>query len=267
MVRRLCILLVIAIGVTYSLLVGEQKPTAQVKESLYQGNNCVSCHSALNEPLRVSMRYYEWRMTPHQEKGVGCEKCHGGDATTADIKKAHAGVLRSSDSQSRLHHKNQPETCGSCHQSVVNAFVRSNHYQKLKGVGMGPSCNTCHAHMATQVIYSAKETANLCAYCHNADNFIIPRPDIPRRANDTILAIQRARSVINWANLLLTHGQRSGLSVDAERGDLKHAQETLRDAQVNWHTFNLEAVQKQADDSFHAATKVRDDLRKRLSIR
>jgi Cytochrome c554 and c-prime len=267
MVRRLCVLFVIAIGVTHSLIVGGQKPAAQDKDLLYQGNNCVSCHSALNEPLGVSMQYYEWRMTPHQEKGVGCEKCHGGDPTTADVKKAHVGVLRSSDAQSRLHYKNQPETCGACHEPVVNSFVRSNHYQKLKGAGMGPSCSTCHRHMANHVIYSGQETANLCAHCHNAANFMPPRFDIPRRANDTMLAIQRAHAVINWANLLLTHSQRSGLSVNAEGKELKHARETLRGAQVNWHTFDLEGVHKQADDSFHTATKVKEDLRKRLGIR
>jgi hypothetical protein len=271
MVKRFCVLLVIVIGATFSLLVWEQKPAAQGKsrdtEPSYQGNNCISCHSALNDPLHVSNRYYDWRMSPHQENGVGCEKCHGGDPATPDIKKAHVGVRRSSDVQSRLHYKNQPGTCGACHQSIASSFARSSHHQKLKSAGMGPSCSTCHGQMGNRLILSAEETANLCAGCHNAVNSMSPRPGLPQRANDTMLAIQRAHNAVNWANTLLTHSQRLGLAFNTEREELKRAQETLRDAQVNWHSFNLEGVQKQADDSFHAATKVRDDLRKKLGIK
>ena len=237
---------------------------AQKAESDYKNNTCVNCHSRLLEPLRVGNRYLEWQFSRHQEKGASCEKCHGGDPSAKDKQIAHAGVAPASDQRSRLHWKNQPETCGACHQNVASAFVESAHYKRFKGMGVGPSCNTCHAHMATKVIYSPAETAALCAKCHDSINFIEPRPEIPARAKETMMALQRAGYVINWARLLLDNGRRMNLSLNEEADEFKTAEDRLREARVMWHTFDLDAVRKQADEAFLNGAKVRDGLRKKL---
>jgi len=237
---------------------------AQESEPDYKNNNCVSCHSRLLEPLRVGKRSLEWRFSRHRDKGVSCEKCHGGDPSAPDERQAHAGVSPASDQRSRLHWKNQPETCGACHQDVAIAFVKSAHYKRLNGIGMGPSCNTCHAHMAKQVIYSPVETAKLCSRCHDSINSLKPSPEIPARANETIMALNRADYVIRWARLLLENGRRMNLSLNEETNEFNTAENTLREARVKWHTFDLDAVRKQADGAFTKGTKVRDGLRKRL---
>ena len=237
---------------------------AQEAKPDYKNNNCVSCHSRLLEPLRVGNRYLEWQFSRHQEKGASCEKCHGGDPSAGDKQKSHAGVSPPSDTRSRLHWKNQPETCGACHQNVVSAFVDSAHYKRLDGVGLGPSCNTCHAHMATRVIYSAVDTANLCSRCHNSINSLKPSPEIPARAKETMTALQRADYVIRWARLLLDDGRRLHLSLNEEANEFKIAEDALREARVKWHTFDLDAVRKQADEAFIKGTKAKDGLRKKL---
>jgi nitrate/TMAO reductase-like tetraheme cytochrome c subunit len=232
----------------------------------YRNNNCVTCHATLSEPLHISSRFYEWQDSRHQARNVGCEQCHGGNPAVAEAKQAHAGVFGVDDPRSRMHYRNQPETCGSCHRAVVRAFVQSAHYQKLKGVGLGASCNTCHAHMATQVLYSAKETAEMCARCHEAINYLAPRPDIPLRANDTMQAFQRANSMLNWAMLLLADAQRRGMDLRTEQAELLVAKKALADAQISWHEFKLEDVRKQADAAFFKGMKVRDELRRKLGI-
>jgi hypothetical protein len=242
----------------------ERNGAAQETKPDYRNNNCVSCHSQMLEPLHVGNRYLEWQFSRHQEKGVSCEKCHGGDPSAKDKQEAHAGVLRSSDQRSRLSWKNQPETCNACHQNVVSAFVESPHYKRLNGIGMGPSCNTCHAHMATLVIYSPVDTARLCSRCHDSINSLNPSPEIPARAKETMMALQRSGSVIRWARLLLDNGRRMNLSLNEETNEFKTAEDTLREARVKWHTFDLDAVRKQADGAFIKGTKVRDGLRKRL---
>lgn len=239
---------------------------AQSSPPAYRNNNCVSCHATLSEPLHISSRFYEWQDSRHQARNVGCEKCHGGDPAVTDVKQAHAGVFNVDDPRSRMHYRNQPETCGSCHQTVVRAFVQSEHYQKLKGIGLGASCNTCHAHMATQVVYSPKETADMCARCHDSVNYLMPRPEIPRRANDTMLAFQRANSMLNWAYLLLAEAQKRGLDLKAEQADLQTAKTALQEAQINWHAFKLDVVRKQADEAFFKGMKVRDGLRRKLGV-
>lgn len=266
MTKRLIALIILIYFGLQSLPGMHSKPQAQNPAPDYRNNQCVNCHATVTEPLHISSRFYEWQDSRHQAREVGCEKCHGGNPAVADAKQAHAGVFSVDDPRSRMHYRNQPETCGSCHRAVVRSFVQSEHYQKLKGIGLGASCNTCHAHMATQVVYSPKETAEMCARCHDTINYMPPRPDIPRRANDTMQAFQRANSMLNWAMLLLAEAQRRGLDLKAEQTELLVAKKALADAQIGWHEFNLEVVRKQADAAFFNGMKVRDRLRRKLGV-
>jgi hypothetical protein len=257
--------LLFAVGILCSVSANQNTAAQQSKPS-YRNNSCVNCHSQLLEPLGVSNRYLEWQLSSHEERGVSCEKCHGGDPSAKKKEPAHAGILPSSNQGSRLHWKNQPETCNACHQNLVNSFVRSTHYQRLKGLGLGPSCNTCHAHMATKVVYSPAETADLCAQCHDSINFIQPRPEIPVRAKETMMALQRADFVISWAQLLMAEGHKRNWPLGAEENELKLAEETLSDARLKWHEFNLESVRKQADHAYFKGAKVTGTLRKKQGV-
>ena len=242
----------------------KRNSAAQRAEPDYKNNNCVDCHSRLLEPLRVGNRYLEWQLSRHQEKGVSCENCHGGDPSANNKQKAHAGVAPASDQRSKLHWKNQPETCGACHQNVASAFVESAHYKQLSGIGLGPSCTTCHAHMATRAPYSPVDTAKLCSRCHGSINALKPSPEIPARAKETMMALQRAGYMINWARLLLDNGRRWNLPLNEETNEFQAAEDTLREARVKWHTFDLDAVRKQADGAFLKGTKVKDGMLKKL---
>lgn len=261
------ILLVVFAGLCGGTIVSAQLAAGRPQEDLapFKGNSCVACHSQLSEPIRVSNKYLEWQFSRHKEKGVSCDKCHGGNPAAGEKQKAHAGVQKASVRDSRLYAFNQPETCKACHQAVVTSFVQSDHYKKLRTVGLGPTCNTCHAHMATKVLYSATETSDLCAQCHNAVNFLPPKPEIPAQAEDVVLAFQRANNVINWARLLIAEGRRHGLTVDTEESQLKAAEATLTESKVAWHSFELRDVRKSADEAFFAASKIKDSLRKRLA--
>jgi hypothetical protein len=118
--------------------------------------------------------------------------------------------------------------------------------------------------MATEVIYSPTETANLCSQCHDAINFMKPSPEIPERAKETMMALQRAGGVINWAALMLAEGGRRNLSLTVEANKFKDAEDRLSEARVKWHTFSLDSVRKQADDAFLKGAKVKDELQKRI---
>src|SRR6266508_2892518 len=81
------------------LLPARAKWISEVQEAKpdYKNNNCVSCHSGLLDPLRLGNRYLEWQFSRHRDKGVSCEKCHGGDPSAKDKQIAHAGVSPASD--------------------------------------------------------------------------------------------------------------------------------------------------------------------------
>jgi hypothetical protein len=226
----------------------------------FKGNDCVGCHSKASTAASLSNRYLEWHLSKHKESAVGCEKCHGGDPTTGDKARAHAGVFPASNPKSRIHPTNLPDTCGACHKQVVAAFVQSVHHQKLKANAAAPSCNTCHAHMGNAVVAFPAETSALCAQCHSK------QPEIPQKAGQVMEAIDRANGIVIWADRLLDAGREKKLDLKAEDAEMKAVRAALAEAKADWHTFGLDPVQKKADDAFLKGTQAKDALMKRLGF-
>lgn len=231
----------------------------------FKDNNCVSCHARLSSPYKLTSKYSEWHLSSHKEKAIGCEKCHGGDPTIKDEKRAHLGVVSPQNVQSKLHQQNLPETCSACHQGVVSSFTESTHYQKLKGVGIGPSCSTCHAHMGSQVLYTPEETAAMCSTCHNSPNKLMtPRPEIPEKASEVMQAIRRANTMVLWSDRLIEQAEAKKLDIGDEKKEQKIARAVLAEAKISWHAFNLDSVRRKADDAHDISIKVKDSLRAKL---
>jgi hypothetical protein len=238
-----------------------QKKAGKSRLLAYRDNNCVTCHASLLDPIRISAHFYEWFNSAHEKKGVGCEKCHGGDPSAKDLKPAHNGVIRAAFPQSSLHPKNLPATCGSCHQEVASAFIGSKHYQRLQETGTGPSCTTCHHHMATSVIIWPPETSALCANCHNksggpAEQYI----EVPEKAGDVIAAFSRADEVIDWTYFLITEDRKRVRGFRTEEAQLKRLEEVLKGAKLKWHEFDLGKSRQQADQVFLEATRIKNNL-------
>lgn len=242
-----------------------QGSSPQQEEDILTKNQCVSCHSKITAPLSLSNKYFEWHVSLHRDNSVGCEKCHGGDPTTRDKDKAHQHVLPAANQPSTVYPTNLPETCRACHSAVVTSFVESAHYQKLKESTLGPSCTTCHAHMASAVVQTPTEMAALCARCHNTVGGPLPaRPEIPENAKDVMEALNRANTMVVWADRLLEVGQQKKMDLTEETNQLKLVRATLIEAKVGWHALGFEAVRRKADEAFESGTKVKDRLMKKL---
>ncbi len=240
--------------------VAVQKKANKSRLTAYRDNNCVICHSGLNEPLRVSAHFYEWLNSAHEKNSVGCEKCHGGNPTAKVTKTAHTGVLRAAFPQSSLNPKKLPETCGSCHQQV-DVFIGSRHYQRLQDTGEGPSCTTCHHHMATSVISWPPNTSALCANCHNQSGGPAAQYlDAPEKGGDVIAAFSRADAVIDWSYFLIVDGSRYPKEFQAQEAQLKQLQLVLKSAKLSWHEFDLSKSRQQADRVFTEATKIKNSV-------
>jgi hypothetical protein len=228
-------------------------------------NSCVTCHRNITSPIELSHRYYDWHMSIHKDKGVGCDSCHGGESTSNNAKAAHVGMTASLDPSSKSSPKNQAATCGQCHKSVSATFVSSQHYAKLNMAGIGPTCSSCHQHMASSTVRSPNETASLCSTCHNTGGGLMQlRPEIIKNAEETLLALSRARSVITWAERLIEAAQERRLSIVDEQRFLMEAKQTLREVTAGWHDFRLVSVRPKADQAFEMATKVKDRLLSKL---
>lgn len=261
-VGLLCLIGVISL--TWSFVAAQKKSSRTVPVAQRE-NNCVVCHASLLEPVGVSAHFFEWRNSAHEKKGIGCEKCHGGDPTAKTATIAHNGVLRSGFPQSKLHPRNLAQTCNACHQEIVTAFVKSNHFRQLQQSDDAPNCTTCHRHMASSVITWPPDTAALCAKCHNAANGMAARyPNVSKQAGDTIAAFSRADGVVEWAYELIKEGKQKKLSFKAEEVKLKEFEKSLKEAKTKWHAFDLTDSRRTVDEVFRQATEVKDGIWKKL---
>jgi hypothetical protein len=241
------------------------RASQQTGSDSVKNDSCVVCHSRLSTPSDLTTRYLEWHLSAHGGSSVGCEKCHGGDPTSKDVKQAHLGVFPPSNSRSKLSDSTVAETCGACHQTIARSFVESTHYQRLRTSGMGPSCTTCHAHMASSVRRSGAQGEVLCTYCHNAVDGLLPqRPDIPANSKATLDAIQRTEYVLTWINDLLTKAEKRNIGVDAEKKEMTTIKASVEGAKTAWHTFNVAGVMEMANNAFSQAVDLKDRLNRKL---
>lgn len=246
--------------------VSTSESSASWVQDAAQENGCVRCHSRLSTPAEMSNRFLDWRASSHAGAGVTCDKCHGGDAAAREPAKAHVGVVPPSTRNSRLHEMNAPETCGKCHRAVVNSFIESEHYQRLKTAGLGPSCTNCHGHMGSSVARAPVEGESLCTFCHNTVNGLLPqRPDIVKKAKSTLDAIARTNYMVAWIGELLGQADRKKLDVTAEKEDFRVLKITLAEAKAGWHAFKLDAPALKAGMSFDEAARIKDRLSKKLA--
>lgn len=118
---------------------------------------CIQCHSKLQgrygEPVQL------WQGSIHQENGIACNSCHGGDprdaANAMNPARGFLGVPKENDI---------PAFCGRCHVGVLKEYLTSLHGKSL-GKG-GPTCVTCHGNH--KVVKASLELINEknCSRCH-----------------------------------------------------------------------------------------------------
>lgn len=119
---------------------------------------CITCHSGLpgkySEPVKL------WKGSIHEENGITCLGCHGGDAKdAANAMKKERGFLGVPK------YNDVPQFCGRCHVGVLKDYLASAHGRALtRG---GPNCVVCHGNH--QVLKASLELINekSCSRCHS----------------------------------------------------------------------------------------------------
>jgi len=127
---------------------------------------CLTCHSAL--PEKYSQPVKLWKGSIHEENGIACNSCHGGDpkdaANAMKKERGFLGVPKYND---------VPEFCGRCHVGVLKDYLASGHGRALtKG---GPNCVICHGNH--QIARASLELINekACSRCHTYERAKIIR--------------------------------------------------------------------------------------------
>ncbi|GBD99162.1 hypothetical protein BMS3Abin07_01194 [bacterium BMS3Abin07] len=211
-------------------------------------NSCVTCHSKLTGKSFVGVKSHDWKGSVHQKHGVTCDKCHGGNPAVANKKKAHKGVLGSSNRQSRVYYKNIPSTCGKCHGAEYYKFTQSYHFKKLEATGRGPDCVTCHGSMVTNIL-TPNDIANVCGRCHNKRIGLFPY--VPQKAKAVLLLLRESKALFDADRKLYRPAKGS-----MKAFHMQNARSSLYSAKLDWHKFDLDSITGHLEDMFNSLKKL-----------
>jgi hypothetical protein len=132
---------------------------------------CISCHEFLGGELARPVT--EWKGSVHQQNGITCDLCHGGNPDVVIGKPEQLSAAQFANRKSQAMSKDHGfiarpsgkamfDMCGRCHGETVaryEASIMGKAYLDSKG---GPSCVTCHnAH--NNVI---PDVPGVCKSCH-----------------------------------------------------------------------------------------------------
>lgn len=220
-------------------------------DALAAASRCADCHFA--SPYAPAPNHLvAWDRSAHGRNDVGCEKCHGGDATTFEPILAHRGVLGSSNPASSVHRVNIPRTCGGCHPGPYVAFQDSRHYALVEnGDRRAPTCVTCHD-SAGAALQSPKALESQCADCHAAGKSS-PRPEYPSQARLLLERIVEVRELLGAARPLIRK-VRDGARRSRLEYAYEQAQVPLTEAVHAGHAFRFEKLEERL-----AATRERSE--------
>ncbi len=224
--------------------------------SVLANDSCIDCHS--DPDLIVTNKklfdyYKEWNKSVHKQEEVTCSDCHGGNPDVSDKAKAHGGSKGARKMRRAVSFQNVPETCGQCHDDILDGYVKSNHFKHLKTrkqVKHGPNCVTCHGSL-NSVALNVNTVSQTCQVCHNQKTQ--NNPEIPQKAEWLLNKFLSIHRLFRYITI-------KGRSAD-DLVFLKKAGTQIESLSEEWHTFNLK--------SFEQKTRlILDDLKgKRNEIR
>ena len=220
-------------------------------------NSCITCHENLTAK-NVSVNYQRWSDSVHSSYFVTCDYCHGGNPNENSQAEAHSSLKNVTDPQSPIYFKNVPETCGKCHETELEHFKNTMHYQRLRAESSAPSCATCHKPHSFKVL-KASELSPLCIVCHN-------EKDQATSANvpvDAKLALEKAaelqRDIVTAENSIY-EAKAKGMDVSLAQNDLDKAILVMKDVPSLWHSFNLKNFDVQIQTGKDSAKKAQNRL-------
>jgi len=220
-------------------------------------NSCLTCHENVTEKI-ASNNYQRWSDSIHSSYFVTCDACHGGNKNVNSQAEAHSSMKNVTDPQSPIYFKNIPETCGKCHNTELEHFKNTMHYERLRAEASAPSCATCHKPHSFKVL-KASELSPLCSVCHN-------EKDMPTSANvpvDAKLALEMADELQNEIVTLqnsISEAKAKGMDVSSAQNDLDKATFVMKDIPSLWHSFNLKNFDTQIQTGIDSAKKGQNKL-------
>lgn len=220
-----------------------------------QGSRCADCHLANPD---APGHLYAWDRSPHGQNNVGCEACHGGDASTFDSFTAHKGILNSGNPSSPVNRANIPRTCGGCHSGPFVAFQSSKMFALLQtGNEDVPVCTTCHSAVGATLL-SPKALEARCQKCHAA-NQPGSHPEFPAQGRRNLESIQQIRDLLKQAQPLVRRIRDAELRRRLQE-QYQQAEVPIVEAVNFQHAFRFEASEERQGVARQRAEALLDQL-------
>ncbi len=236
------------------LLSASSEAQTQAEERDY----CVECHS--NPKFLVTNKklydyFQQWASSVHRQEDVSCMDCHGGDGTASDKTEAHGGAVAEAVEASGVNFKNIPDTCGGCHEGILEGFQKSAHFEHVvakEQVAQGPTCVTCHGSINVGIL-NVNSVEEACARCHNqeSDN----HPENPAKAR---LILSRFLSIHRFYRYITIR-----IEPEEARAFFEDIDRRLQRLSVTWHTFDLPKIEEEVDEVLSVLKVKRDEVRRK----
>jgi hypothetical protein len=185
-------------------------------------DNCSSCHRRTSREV-----FAAFTGSTHARSGIGCDACHGGDASESSKEKAHGTNF--------VGRPNAAETlalCSACHANQFEAFKASKHYPDQKSAPR-MDCAFCHGSHSIGSPTSTMSFKLQCSSCHGLEYL----PDLPAELQTIIstadeqktslAAILKSGREPSEQLLKLRAQTRRLISEIVHRTDVKRARESI----------------------------------------
>jgi hypothetical protein len=180
----------------------------------------------------------DWEYSAHGRNDIGCEGCHGGNASAFEPFRAHQGILNSRNPASPVNMRNLPETCGGCHIGPFVAFQKSAHLKLLQeGDQDAPTCSTCHGEVAARLL-SPSGLAKQCERCHGDPGSASYHPEYPAQGRLLLDLVRETRALLSQAPPLIQRIEDADRRARFEEA-YQQAEVPLIEAVNTGHSFNF----------------------------
>ncbi len=226
--------------------------------------SCIACHQ--DPAFRVTNKklfdYFQlWGQSVHDEEGITCTDCHGGNPAASDKERAHgAKGVGASEQGSPVNYRNIPKTCAQCHEAFYDHYRLSAHFEHLtkkKAEGQGPNCVTCHQSVNTTVL-NVNTIRRTCEGCHNEKTG--NHPGIPDKAE---YLLNKFLSIHRFYRYLTVKGS----VLEEDRKIFEQIEERTTNLFIEWHTFDLKEIERKTEGLLAVLKEKRNEIRERLRAR
>lgn len=221
-------------------------------------SSCADCHIA-NPDAPGASHLQDWEYSAHGRNDIGCEACHGGNATSFEPFRAHQGILGRANPASPVNRRNLPETCGKCHIGPFVAFQESAHYEMLLAGEQGtPSCSTCHGEVAAYLL-PPPGLAKQCQSCHGDPDGGSYHPEYPAQGRLFLDLVRETREILDQVRPLIEHIEqpaRRGIFEEAYR----QAEVPLIEAVNTGHSFDFAQMEERLTVALQRAEGLAKEL-------